>query len=145
MNEWTLKIEEKPKAKGRVAQKNGKRFSDPKTRIKEAIVRMTAKAAWNRPPLPKGEPVSLVCMFGFVRPASHYMGNDPARGLRMTGKKPAPLRHTQKPDVDNLVKLIKDALNGVVWWDDAQVDQETAQKVWLEEGPNRTEIIVSWE
>lgn len=28
---------------------------------------------------------------------------------------------TSKPDVDNIVKLVKDALNGVAWDDDAQV------------------------
>lgn len=31
------------------------------------------------------------------------------------------LRPTQKPDADNFAKLVKDALNGVAWVDDAQV------------------------
>lgn len=30
------------------------------------------------------------------------------------------LRHTKKPDADNVLKSICDALNGVVWADDAQ-------------------------
>ncbi len=29
--------------------------------------------------------------------------------------------HTIKPDIDNLIKSFKDALNGVVWKDDSQV------------------------
>ena len=28
---------------------------------------------------------------------------------------------TSKPDLDNIVKLVKDALNGIAWADDAQV------------------------
>ena len=31
------------------------------------------------------------------------------------------LKHTKKPDLDNLVKFCKDCLNGTVWRDDSQV------------------------
>ena len=31
------------------------------------------------------------------------------------------LHHTSVPDVDNLVKLVKDSLNGAMWVDDSQV------------------------
>ncbi|MBX9760667.1 MAG: RusA family crossover junction endodeoxyribonuclease [Beijerinckiaceae bacterium] len=37
---------------------------------------------------------------------------------------------TSKPDSDNLEKIAKDALNGVVWRDDAQVSWATVQKVY---------------
>ena len=29
--------------------------------------------------------------------------------------------HTKKPDLDNLVKFVKDCLNGIVWKDDSQI------------------------
>lgn len=35
---------------------------------------------------------------------------------------------TGKPDLDNIVKLIFDALNGMVWRDDSQICQESAAK-----------------
>ena len=41
------------------------------------------------------------------------------------------LRPTTKPDIDNYLKLVKDALSGVVWRDDAQVvayDGETSKR-----------------
>ena len=31
------------------------------------------------------------------------------------------IHHVKRPDLDNLVKSVKDALNGVVWRDDSQV------------------------
>lgn len=31
------------------------------------------------------------------------------------------VRHTKKPDLDNLVKFVKDCANGVLWQDDCQV------------------------
>ena len=36
--------------------------------------------------------------------------------------------HTSKPDIDNLQKAIKDALNGIAYKDDAQVCSITAKK-----------------
>lgn len=38
------------------------------------------------------------------------------------------IRPTSKPDLDNVVKAIKDGLNGVVWVDDSQVVFLCAQK-----------------
>lgn len=36
--------------------------------------------------------------------------------------------HTKKPDVDKLVRAVKDALKGVLWHDDAQVIELVARK-----------------
>lgn len=47
--------------------------------------------------------------------------------------------HMQKPDADNIAKLIKDAANGVVYKDDSQVASLTVLKVWSDNP--RTEII----
>ena len=42
------------------------------------------------------------------------------------------VRHTKKPDLDNMVKFVKDCLNGLVWKDDSQVDELTAKKIYSE-------------
>ena len=39
-------------------------------------------------------------------------------------------RHTFKPDADNIAKLVKDALNGVAYADDAQVCEIVVRKQW---------------
>jgi len=39
--------------------------------------------------------------------------------------------HTQRPDLDNIVKAIKDGLNRIAWADDAQVAELECRKVWM--------------
>ncbi len=42
-------------------------------------------------------------------------------------KRPEP---TTRPDLDNLIKAVKDALNGVLWRDDSQIIELEAKKVY---------------
>lgn len=49
-------------------------------------------------------------------------------------------RPTVKPDLDNLLKLVKDALTGIAWHDDAQIVDLTAHKYYSLEP--RTDIVV---
>jgi Holliday junction resolvase RusA-like endonuclease len=50
-------------------------------------------------------------------------------------------RHTQRPDLDNCLKSIKDGLNQVAWHDDSCVVEIHARKLWTH-GEPRAEIIV---
>ena len=50
------------------------------------------------------------------------------------------LRPTVRPDVDNLVKSVKDALNGIAWADDSQIVAMQCDKMY---GPaDATEVLV---
>lgn len=49
---------------------------------------------------------------------------------------------TTRPDLDNIIKIIKDALNEVVWLDDAQVAEITARKVYGEIAETRVVVQV---
>ena len=43
------------------------------------------------------------------------------------------LPHEKKPDLDNLIKFVKDCLNGLAWKDDSQVycyGNPTLKKIW---------------
>ena len=65
--------------------------------------------------------------FGIARTRSRQLGSgDP---------------HTQRPDLDNCLKSIKDGLNGVAWNDDCCVCEIVASKHWTHEQP-RAEITV---
>ena len=69
----------------------------------------------HRPPAPVEGPLAVTLTFHLPRPVSL-----PKRVLA----------HTKKPDLDNLVKAIKDALRGVVYRDDAQIVQLIATKAY---------------
>lgn len=43
------------------------------------------------------------------------------------------IHHTKKPDLDNLIKAVKDALKGITWKDDSQVVKIIALKLYAVE------------
>ncbi len=74
--------------------------------------------------------ISIACLF--PRPKYHY-GTGKNEGKV---KDSAPDKHTKKPDLDNIVKSIKDGLNKVAWRDDGQVwDLGETYKVYTDDMP----------
>jgi len=50
-----------------------------------------------------------------------------------------------KPDADNIIKVVLDAMNGLVYRDDKQVTGLTFEKVWtLPDMEERVEVVVIW-
>jgi Holliday junction resolvase RusA-like endonuclease len=64
--------------------------------------------------VPVSGPISLELRFIMPRPKSHYRAN----GQLKPG---APTFHTGTPDLDKLIRCVKDALTSVAWKDDKQV------------------------
>lgn len=62
-------------------------------------------------------PLQMECRFIFPRPKHHYVAGDRSRPLKAN----APDWVEKKPDLDNLIKFIKDALKGFYFHDDAQI------------------------
>jgi Holliday junction resolvase RusA-like endonuclease len=80
-------------------------------------------------------PVRLECLFMMPIPkTSRKKALDMAMGN---------IRHTKKPDTDNLVKFVKDCANGILWRDDSQVYSIYATKFYAET-PGTT-ITIRWE
>ena len=69
-------------------------------------------------------PIRLRLAFQFSRPKSHLN----AAGLKLA----APRAHTQKPDLDKLVRCVLDALTGLAYPDDSRVVSVDARKDWAE-------------
>lgn len=62
-------------------------------------------------------PLGLSLVFVMPRLKGHF-----GTGKRFaTLKDSAPLHHVSKPDLDKLIRCVKDALTGIVWEDDSQV------------------------
>ena len=72
-------------------------------------------------------PIHLTAEFRFPRPKSHY-----GTGKNATILKPdAPIFHTNKPDLDKLVRAVGDALTqSLVIKDDCKISRLTAVKIY---------------
>jgi Holliday junction resolvase RusA-like endonuclease len=77
--------------------------------------------------IPQGVPVKLSLLFILPRPKYHYSANGVLKPRFES------TRHVTKPDSDNLEKAVKDAMTGIVWHDDSQVDITTKEKKYGEE------------
>ncbi|KVC71432.1 endodeoxyribonuclease RusA [Burkholderia ubonensis] len=107
----------KPVAKGRPRfARHGahvRTFTPEATERYENLVKMAARAAM-RDTQPYEGPVRLIVNIGLPIPASWSQKRQDAAAAGAIGA-------TKKPDADNVVKALKDGMNGVVYADDGQV------------------------
>lgn len=85
-----------------------------------------AKLAYSGPPLTG--PIAYTMTFYFARPNYHYGSGKNAGLVKM--KYMHDYFHTKKPDAIKLARAVEDALNGVVWRDDAQVAWAEIKKLY---------------
>lgn len=116
----------KGRARARIAGKGAKQFiqhyTPGKTRSYEEAIKVLAAAQMSgRPPLVGAVHMALV----IVMPVPKSWPN----WKRELVDKDA-IAPTTKPDSDNVEKAVKDALNGVVWKDDAQVVYTSKLKIY---------------
>lgn len=92
----------------------------------------------NAPPNPLDQPLHLKLTFSFPRPKSHYGTGKNSNVLKAN----APIYHTARPDIDNLIKFVLDALNTIYWRDDSCVSVNESMKVYTDGTPKtQVEII----
>ena len=96
-------------------------YPDKETESYEGMLRAAAADAMAGRPLLDG-PVLVKIVAVFAVPASWSKRK---RAAALAGT----IRPTVKPDLDNTLKLC-DALNGIVWRDDAQVVTATGRKIY---------------
>ena len=119
-----FEIEITPVAKGRprYARRGNfvQTYTPTKTREYEDVIRENAKMAMGMSD-PLETPLNVYLCFGMPIPSS-----TPKKALEsyLNGS----VRHTKKPDLDNLGKAVLDAMNGVVYLDDNQIVRLTIEK-----------------
>jgi len=112
-------IDPKPKGRPRFARRGRfvTTYTPPETKAYEDILRRSLLEKWGQEPLPKEIPIGIDVVFHLPKPKSsknHY-----------------PI---VKPDIDNFLKSILDALNGSVLQDDCSVVRLAAEKKYSTEG-----------
>lgn len=130
-----LSLNGKPQGKGRPRHGKGGRVYTPQaTKLAEAAV----EGAWVEAGRPRIEgPVKIHIWLAVARPKGHYLRD----GSLSTAGKRAP-HPTKKPDVDNVLKLVMDALNGKAYHDDAQVVHALVWRRWSTNRWESTAIMV---
>lgn len=124
MISFTIPI--KPQAWQRTAYFKGRQLTPVKTREFEKAVRLLSKRF--APTTPLNGPLKLTARFILPRP-KRPMFSEPA----------------VKPDLDNLMKSLKDGLNKVMWTDDSRVcryGEGTGKYFDVSGGPGRIEVVI---
>lgn len=105
-----------PIGKGRPRfTRTGHAYTPAKTQKAERIISIIGKMQWKHEPLTC--PVEVKVTFYMPRPKA---------------KQPS-MVHIKRPDLDNILKLVLDALNGIVWADDNVIWHIDAQKIYSNE------------
>lgn len=133
MIEFTIPGDPRGKARPRVVRlKNGASMSytPDKTVAYEELIRQRFRQQWSSTelPFPDKTPacVMITACFGIPKSTSKK-----ARTAMLSGQ----TYPTKKPDVDNVIKIVLDALNGFAWHDDAQVIDLHISKTYTEREP----------
>lgn len=136
----SLTVIEEPTAKPRprTAVRNGHATIYTPTAAKEAEHRI--RQQWRAEGFNETlyGPLRVIVTVFLTRPQGHYGTGRNGALLRPS----APAWPAVKPDVDNYLKTVLDALNGVAWKDDAQVVDVAIAKRYTSPGPARWEILV---
>ena len=131
MNTISFKVPGVPAAKGRpkfrVIKGHAMAYTPAKTKWAEQSVLDAFKAAYPSFKSPLEGPIVLTAKFYMPVPASLSKKKKES----MYGKP-----HVIRPDTDNLLKTVCDALNGVVWKDDSQIFSVSSGKMYIREEPS---------
>lgn len=118
---FTFEIEPTPQLRPRVSSRGGyvRVYDPPKVKQFKSLLRSSAINQYSRPPLLGPLSVSLT----FYRPVQKSISRSERERRLSNRSKPV-----VKPDTDNYIKATLDALNGVLWHDDAQIVKITGEK-----------------
>lgn len=118
-------IEPAPKGRPRFT-KFGKTYTPKKTQDYEKKIADYFRSHPQRFKFEKDIPVAVNLVFGMPIPKNTPKSRKDAmiEGI---------IKHTKRPDVDNMTKAVLDALNGLAWTDDSQIVRLTVTKEYTRE------------
>ena len=123
------------KGRPRFSTRNGfvKTYTDLQTLSYENLIRVAYLEACHGMPLTLHNEVELKlsCYFPIPKSASKKKKADMLQGV---------VKHTKKPDLDNVIKAVLDGLNSVAFDDDKQVCRMIAEKEYSDQPRIEVEI-----
>lgn len=119
-----LTIDGVPVAKGRPRLGRYGTYTPKKTQEYEKYVKMCWVAKYGSIQ-PSEQPLEMNIVFYMPIPKSY---SKKQRAEILNGR----LKHTKKPDIDNLIKSVLDALNGLAYADDSKIIKVAAEKQYSE-------------
>jgi len=131
MISFVISGEVKGKQRPRMTR-GGHVYTPTQTREAEAMIAKLGREAMGDRPLLTG-PVTLGVIVYTAPPKS---ASKAVRAAMLAGE----MLPTKKPDLDNVLKLIADALNGIVYVDDSQIVQLWILKEYAEEARTIVQI-----
>lgn len=127
-----FKVDGVPQGKGRPRfTKSGNTYTPEATKRYEAKVRFCYRGYCKNKKLDGALKMQILACFEPPKSTSKKL-----RMQMLSGE----VRPTKKPDIDNIVKVIMDALNGVAYDDDKQIIQIEANKKYAEHSAVYIEI-----
>lgn len=121
------------KGRPHFVKKTGAAITPPATKSYESVLRDKATPCM-QDTTPWTGPVALDLSATYKIPKSWKKAD---REAAIAG-----LREPGKPDLDNVVKILADSLNRVVYLDDTQITKITAQKLWSTE-EDRLDVVLT--
>jgi Holliday junction resolvase RusA-like endonuclease len=111
-----------PKQRPRFSMRSKRVYTPGKTLAAEERIRNLVSLEYSADPV--AGPIYMMISFGMEIPKSWTKAK---RQDALDGFLP----HTSTPDLDNLIKLVTDALNGVLYIDDSQIVRIDAAKLYM--------------
>lgn len=128
--EFTIDGEPTGKARPRMNTRTGKAYTPDKTRMYEDYIRLLYRTQIKHY-FEGYVKLTIKAFYGVAKSDSKKKKEDKLSNV---------LRPSKKPDIDNVVKLIADALNDIAYKDDTQIVEICAMKFYSDKP--RVEVII---
>lgn len=135
MIHYLFTIVGRPKGKDRPRfSKDGHTYTTRKTKEYEDLIKYIFRIEKHGKMIPEGRRIAVTISANFKIPSSDNKAEAEKKRRGIT-------QATIKPDVDNIAKIVLDALNGIAYRDDSEVVELHVYKQYAEKNDVKVEVV----